>query len=240
MPYDAGNADHRDVPFLNQPSTRRTALLIDAENISHRHAPQILRIAKSVGSLELRKAYGDFDRIDLQSWRESMRRHDIRPHSDYCYTTEKNSADQALIDDAGSLLGTGRFQAFVIASADSDFTEVVRRIAAAGAAPYGVGGARPSAAYRRALRRYFELPHIPTIKQFRDAVFDYQRRDPTSHNADVPVDNLRSMMFHLNRVSTVARDYGLSDFAALLQSAGFEVSSDRRPAIVRLGVPPPV
>ena len=226
--------------MTNPPAARRVALLIDAENISHRHAPQLLRIAKSVGSLELRKAYGDFNRSYLQSWREPMRRYDIRPHSNYRYTREKNSADQALIDDARCLLGTGRFHAFVVASADSDFTGTARRIVAAGAVPYGIGSARPNATYRRALRRYFELPHIPTIKQFRDAVFDYQRRDPTSHNADVPVENLRSMMFHLNRASTVARDYGLSDFAALLQSAGFEVSSDRHPAIVRLGVPPPL
>ena len=226
--------------MTNQPSTRRTALLIDAENISHRHAPQTLRIAKSVGSLELRKAYGDFNRSWLQSWREPMRRYDIRPHSNYRYTREKNSADQALIDDARCLLGTGRFQVFVIASADSDFAEIAHRIAAAGAVPYGIGSAGANAAYRQALRRYFELPRIPTVKQFRDAVFDYQRRDPTSHNEDVPVENLRWMMSHLNRVSTVARDYGLSDFTALLQSAGFEVSSGRRPAIVRLRVPPPL
>ena len=223
---------------MNQPATRRTALLIDAENISHRHATQILRIAKSIGSLELRKAYGDFNRSHLESWREPMRRHEIRRHLKYRYTTEKNSADQALIDDARCLLGTGRFHAFVIASADSDFTDIAHRIANAGAVPYGIGSAGANATYRQALRRYFELPHIPTIKQFRDAVFDYQRRDPTSHNVDAPVESLRWMMLHLNRVSTVARDYDLPDFAALLQSAGFEVSSDRRPATVRLGAPP--
>ena len=97
--------------MTNQPTTRRTALLIDAENISYRHAPQVLRIAKSIGSLELRKAYGDFSRSDLRAWREPMRRHDIRPHSNYQYTTEENSADQALIDDARRLLDTGRFHA---------------------------------------------------------------------------------------------------------------------------------
>ena len=162
---------------MNQPATRRTALLIDAENISHRHATEILRIAKSIGSLELRKAYGDFNRRHLESWREPMRRHEIRRHFKYRYTTEKNSADQALIDDVRCLLDTSRFHAFVIASADSDFTDIAHRITNAGAVPYGIGSAGANATYRQALRRYFELPHIPTIKQFRDAVFDYQRRD---------------------------------------------------------------
>ena len=225
--------------MTNQPSTRRVALLIDAENVSYRHASQVLRIAKSIGSLELRKAYGDFSRSYLRSWREPIRRHDIRPHSNYRYTTEKNSADQALIDDARCLLGTGRFHAFVIASADSDFTEIAHRIVAAGAVPYGIGSTLSNATYRQALKRYFELPNIPTIKQFRDAVFDYQRRDPTSHNVDVPVENLRWIVSHLNRVSTVARDYGLSDFVALLQSAGFEVNRDGRQPIVHLDAPPP-
>ena len=230
---------HLQVPLTNQPSTRRVALLIDAENISHRHAPQILRIAKSVGSLELGKAYGDFNRSYLHSWREPMRWHQIRPHSKYRYTTDKNSADQALIDDTRCLLGTGRFRAFVIASADSDFTGIARRIVAAGAVPYGIGSAHASATYREGLKRYFELPNIPTIKQFRHAVFDYQRRDPTSHNVDIPVENLRWMMSLLDRVSTVARDYGVPDFLTLLQSAGFVVTRKGRQAIVRLDSPPP-
>lgn len=224
--------------MAEKPSTRSVALFIDAENISHRHTPAILRIAKSFGSLELRKAYGDFNRSYLQSWRKPMSRFEIRPHSKYSYTTEKNSADQALIGDVRSLLGTGRFQAFVIASADSDFTEIANRIAATGAVPYGIGGANANATYRQALRCYFELPHIPTIKQFRDAVFDYQRRDQTSHDVEVPVESLRSMMYHLKCVSCVARDYGLPNFAALLQSAGFDVKRDGRQPTVRLGVPP--
>ena len=164
---------------------------IDAENVSYRHAPQILRIAKSLGSLQLKKAYGDFTQSWLQSWREPMDRHQIRPHNKWPYTTEKNCADQALIDDARSLLGTGRFQAYVIASTDSDFTAIARRVVAAGAVPYGIGDASAKTPYREALRRYFELPHIPTIKQFREAVFDWRRRDFTSHNVDVvPVEYL--------------------------------------------------
>ena len=169
-----------------------------------------------------------------------MGRHQIRPHSKYRYTTEKNSADEALIDDARCLLGSGGFHAFVIASTDSDFAGIAHRIVAAGAVPYGIGSARVNAPYREALRRYFQLPHIPTVKQFRDAVFDYQRRDPTSHNADVPVENLRWMMSLVNRVSTVARDYGVSDFVTLLESAGFAVEGKGRQAIVRLAAPPPI
>ena len=226
--------------MTKQSSTRRVALFIDAENISHRHAPQILRIAKSAGSLELRKAYGDFNRSYLRSWREPMCRHQIRPHSNYGYTTEKNSADQALINDVRSFLDTGRYQAFVIASADSDFTDLAHGIIAAGAVPYGIGSAAAKDNYRQALRRYFELPHIPTIKQFKEAVFDYQRRDPTSHNVDAPVENVRLMMSLVNRVSLVARDYGLPDFATLLQSAGFEVKGKGLQRTVRLSVPPPL
>ena len=227
--------------MTSQPSTRRVALLIDAENISYRHAPQILRIAKSLGSLQLKKAYGDFTQSWLQSWREPMDRHQIRPHNKWLYTTEKNCADQALIDDARSLLDTGRFQAYVIASTDSDFTAITRRVAAAGAVPYGIGGASAKTPYRETLRRYFELPHIPTIKQFREAVFDYRHRDFTSHNVEVvPVEYLRTMMSLFNRASTVSRDYGVSDFSALLQSAGFDVEREGGRSMVRLDAPPPL
>lgn len=218
---------------------RQVALLIDAENLSYLHAPQILRHANSLGKLALKKAYGDFRRAHLQSWVEPLREHAIRRHSGYSYTKEKNSADQALIDDARGLLGTRRYQAFAIASTDSDFTDIACEIVAAGAAPYGIGSAGAKAAYKRIWQRYFELGNIPTVRQFREAVFEYQRRDTTSHNVRVPVDNLEMMMFYLNRVSTDPRDYGCSDFAVLLSCAGFDVDSSGPYATVQLDVPPP-
>lgn len=218
---------------------RQVALLIDAENLSHLHAPQILRHASSLGKLALKRAYGDFEQTYLQSWVEPLREHVIRPHSGYSYTKEKNSADQALIDDARCLLGTGRYQAFAIASTDSDFTDIAREIAAAGAIPYGIGNANAGTSYKRVWRRYFELRHIPTIRQFREAVFEYQRRDTTSPNVPVPVSNLEMMMHHLNWVSIHPRDYGCSDFAVLLSCAGFDVDRSGPNVTVRLHAPPP-
>ena len=218
---------------------RRVALLIDAENISYLHAPQILRHAASLGKLVLKKAYGDFHSGYLQSWRESVRKHGIRWHLGYSYTKEKNSADQALIDDVHCLLGTGHFQAFAIASTDSDFTDIAHEIEAAGAAPYGIGNTSAKMDYKKVWRRYFELRHIPTIRQFKEAVFEYQRRDPTSHNVRTPIHNLEMMMFHLNRVSTNPRDYGCTDFAALLFCAGFDVDRSGPQATVRLDAPDP-
>ena len=221
------------IPPTPRTAPRQVALLIDAENLSYLHTPQILRHAASLGKLALKKAYGDFGRDHLQSWVESLREHAIRPHSGYPYTKEKNSADQALIDDVRCLLGTRRFQAFVIASTDSDFSDIAREIAAAGAAPYGIGNAGAKVAYKRVWQRYFEVSHIPTIRQFKEAVFEYQRRDPTSHNVRTPIHNLEMMMFHLNRVSTNPRDYGCSDFAALLSCAGFDVDLSGPQATVR-------
>ena len=225
-------------PPTVQRAPRQVALLIDAENLSYLHAPQILRHASSLGKLALKKAYGDFRRAHLQSWVQPLREHSIRCHSGYSYTKEKNSADQALIDDARCLLGTGRYQAFAIASSDSDFTDIACEMAAAGAVPYGIGSAGAKATYKRIWRRYFELHHVPTIRQFKEAVFEYQRRDPTSHNVSVPISSLEMMMFCLDLVSIEPRDYGCSSFATLLSRAGFDFDSSGPYATVRLDSPP--
>ena len=213
--------------------SRCVALLLDAENISHRHAAQVIRHAKSLGNLKLRRAYGDFRRPHLRAWVEHLDRHGIKRHVNYQYTTEKNSADRALIADARRLLAAGRYQAFVVASTDSDFSDLAREIESCGTAAYAIGSLSAGSRYREVWRRYFELPFVPTVGSFRNGVRDLQSRDPTARDARVSVANLRAMLSHL-KTNVVAADYGFASFAALLDAAGFTVKGKGERAIVHL------
>ena len=212
---------------------RRAALFIDAENVSYRHAAQMIRHSKSVGDLQLRKAYGDFGRPHLRPWRGKLKRFDIRSHTGYHYTTERNSADQALIEDVRAILGTGRFQAFVIASADSDFSELARQIEGTGAYAYAVGHSNAGPRYRKLWRRYFDLSLTPILPHFTEAIRDLQRRDVTARNACCPVTMLRSTLFHLG-ANVNARDYGFPNLEEMLAAAGFAVFKKGKVAMVRL------
>lgn len=212
---------------------RRAALFIDAENVSHRHAAQIVRHSKSVGDLKLRKAYGDFRRPHLKSWLNQLTRFDIRQHSGYRYTTEKNSADRALIEDVRTLLGTGQFQSFVIASTDSDFSELARRIADADVDAYAIGNSNARTKYRELWRRYFDLPSTPTLSHFTEAIRDLQLRDTTARDAHVPVASVRFMLSHLG-ANVVAKDYGYPSLKAMFAAAGFLVHGQGERAVVHL------
>ena len=202
------------------PDSRRVALLLDAENISHRHAAQVVRHAKSLGDLELKRAYGDFRRPYLRAWVEHLDRHGIQRHVNYQYTTEKNSADRALIADARTLLADGRYQAFVVASTDSDFSHLARDIESCGASAYAIGSLSAGTRYRELWRRHFELPFVPTVGSFVNGIRDLQSRDPTARHTRVSVANLRAML-SLLKTNVVAADYGFASFDALLDAAGF-------------------
>ena len=220
-------------PNRGAETDRRTALFIDAENVSHRHAAQVIRHSKSVGDLQLRKAYGDFDRPHLKAWLEQLDRLGIRSHSGYRYTAEKNSADRALIEDAAAILGQGRFDSFVIASSDSDFSELARQITGAGVKAYAIGNSNVGARYRKLWRRYFELPSTPTLSHFIEAIRDLQCRDATARNAHMSVANTRATLSALG-ANVVAKDYGYPNVEALLAAAGFAVEGRGKGAMVRL------
>lgn len=217
----------------SQRPNRRAALFIDAENVSHRHAAQMIRHSKSVGDLQLRKAYGDFRRPHLKPWRDQLKRFGIRQHTGYRYTAEKNSADQALIEDVRAILDTGRIQAFVIASADSDFSELARQIEDAGAYAYAVGHSNAGPQYRNLWRRYFDLRLTPILPHFTEAIRDLQRRDATARDACCPVTVIRSTLLHLG-ANVNARDYGFRNLEELLAAAGFAVFKKDKVTMVRL------
>ncbi len=123
-------------------NTRRLAVLIDADNTSHRHAGDLLEEVARYGIPTVKRAYGDWTTPRLGGWKDELNRNAITPVQQFAYTTGKNSTDSALIIDAMDLLYTGDLDAFAIVSSDSDFTRLVTRLRESGRTVYGLGRRR--------------------------------------------------------------------------------------------------
>lgn len=104
----------------------RLAVLIDAENMPHTLAHDILRAAGQLGNPLLRRAYGNF--LNCAGWVAALTDHAITPCQVFPKVAGKNSADIALVIDAMDLLASGQVDGFCLVSADRDFTRLAMRL----------------------------------------------------------------------------------------------------------------
>ena len=107
---------------------RRVAVLIDAENIAPKYLPIVLSEANNLGSVNIKRIYGDWTMPQMSSWRNVILDNSIQPIQQYSNVSGKNSSDSALIIDAMDLLYQGRFDCFCSVSSDSDFTRLAARL----------------------------------------------------------------------------------------------------------------
>ena len=119
--------------------TKRIALLIDCDNVSHTAIEGVLEELAKHGTVNVRHAHGDWKSPSLSGWAEELHPHAIRPMQQFAYTKGKNATDSAMIIDAMDLLYSGNINAFALMTSDSDFTPLVLRILESGFPVYGFG-----------------------------------------------------------------------------------------------------
>jgi uncharacterized protein (TIGR00288 family) len=119
--------------------SKRIALLIDCDNVSHNAIEGVLEELAKYGTVNVRHAHGDWNNPSLSGWAEKLHPHAIRPMQQFAYTKGKNATDSAMIIDAMDLLYSGNVDAFALMTSDSDFTPLVLRILESGFPVYGFG-----------------------------------------------------------------------------------------------------
>lgn len=119
--------------------SKRVALLIDCDNVSHEAIEGVLEELAKYGTVNVRHAFGNWDSTCLKGWKEKLHPHAIRPIQQFAYTKGKNATDSAMIIDAMDLLYSGNIDAFALMTSDSDFTPLVLRILESGMPVYGFG-----------------------------------------------------------------------------------------------------
>lgn len=154
------NIDHAPA----QSPSRRIALLIDADNISHNQIATILAELAKYGTANIRRAYGDWGSPSLKGWKEKLHDFAIRPIQQFSYSVGKNATDIALVIDAMELLYTQKLDAFCIASSDADFTPLIMQLKANGHEVYGFGDRKTPPPFVAACTTFLFLdPLEPTL-----------------------------------------------------------------------------
>lgn len=121
------------------PETKKIALLIDCDNVSHNSIEGVLAELAKYGMVNVRHAHGDWNSPSLSGWITKLHPNAIRPMQQFAYTKGKNATDSAMIIDAMDLLHSKTVDAFALMTSDSDFTPLVLRILESGMPVYGFG-----------------------------------------------------------------------------------------------------
>ena len=118
---------------------KKFAVLVDADNISHRKIKDILDEIANYGTPTIKRIFGDFTNPKFAAWKEVLLENSITPIQQYAYTTGKNATDSALIIDAMDILHKEGVDGFCIVSSDSDYTRLAGRIRESGREVLGFG-----------------------------------------------------------------------------------------------------
>ena len=133
------------------------ALLIDADNASADSLDPVLTVLAELGTVNIRRAYGNWQKPALKGWTAVIHRYAIEPQQQFDLTKGKSSTDMKMIIDAMDLLYRGNVQGFGIMSSDSDFMPLAMRIRQEGLPVYGFGTQRTPESFRQACSRFIDV-----------------------------------------------------------------------------------
>ncbi len=137
--------------------TGNVALLIDADNAGAAYLDSVLTVLAEFGTVNVRRAYGNWQKPGLKSWEKLLMRHGIEPFQQFDITKGKNATDMRMTIDAMDLLLRGRITGFGIMSSDSDFMPLAQRIRQEGVPVYGFGTDRTPEGFRESCTRFIDV-----------------------------------------------------------------------------------
>jgi len=223
---------------------KKIAVLIDADNAQKSKIKFILEEISTHGHIITKRAYGDWSHETLKNWKKDLNELAIQPIQQFAYTTGKNATDSAMIIDAMDLLYTGKFDAFVVISSDSDFTKLATRLRESEIFVFGVGEAKTPISFRNAcddfiLTENLGEPKLVAKEQktkgkaktkkvtLNDEIVTLLNKSHEKYQDDDGWVNVSSAGTYIKRVKPDfdARTYGATNLPALIKSldANFEM-----------------
>ena len=133
------------------------ALLIDADNASPEHLDEVLLVLGELGTINIRRAYGNWQKPALKNWGTLTGRHSIIPVQQFDVVKGKSVTDMRMTIDAMDLLYRGHIDGFGIMSSDSDFLPLAQRIREDGLPVYGFGTAKTPVSFQQSCTRFFDV-----------------------------------------------------------------------------------
>jgi uncharacterized protein (TIGR00288 family) len=229
------------------------ALLIDADNASPVHLDEVLLVLGELGTINIRRAYGNWAKASLKGWGELTGMHSILPVQQFDVVKGKSATDMRMVIEAMDLLFGGRVDGFGIMSSDSDFLPLAMRIKQDGLPVYGFGTAKTPISFQQACSRFYDVAALANEKgdaleappaaegqravdaellQVLGAAFKASKRDEDGYAS------LAELGQRAKAVSSFAvRNYGftrLSDLIKAVPNFDVKTGSDGRLAVKRL------
>ncbi len=138
-------------------SDSNIALLIDADNASPEHLDEVLLVLSELGTINVRRAYGNWTKASLKGWGDLSSLYSIVPMQQFDVVKGKSATDMRMTIDAMDLLYRGNVDGFGIMSSDSDFLPLAQRIRENGSPVYGFGTGKTPLGFRQACTRFFDV-----------------------------------------------------------------------------------
>ncbi len=173
----AGHRDERGGDAENN-----IALLIDADNASPDHLDEVLLVLGELGTINVRRAYGNWAKASLKGWGNLTGMHSILPVQQFDVVKGKSATDMRMVIEAMDLLFGGRVDGFGIMSSDSDFLPLAMRIKQDGLPVYGFGTAKTPISFQQACSRFYDVAALALNEQ--DAL-----EQPLSSKGTLPLDD---------------------------------------------------
>ena len=141
------------------------ALLIDADNASPDHFDEVLLVLGELGTINIRRAYGNWAKASLKGWGNLTGIHSIVPMQQFDVAKGKSATDMRMTIDAMDLLYRGHVDGFGIMSSDSDFLPLAQRIREDGLPCYGFGTAKTPQSFQQSCTRFFDVAALARDKE---------------------------------------------------------------------------
>ncbi|MDO4896381.1 MAG: NYN domain-containing protein [Moraxella sp.] len=147
----------------------KLAVLIDADNTSHKNIGLVLQEIAKYGVPIVKRVYGDWSsEIDengkptnrLHVWRDVSLSYAITPVQQFAYTKGKDATDMILIINAMDLLYGNQLDGFCIISSDSDFTPLASRIRESGLTVFGFGKKQTPSPFINACDKFIYIENL--------------------------------------------------------------------------------
>jgi uncharacterized protein (TIGR00288 family) len=213
---------------------KNIALLIDADNASPEHLDDVLLVLGELGTINIRRAYGNWAKASLKGWGQLTGLHSIVPMQQFDVVKGKSATDMRMTIDAMDLLYRGNIDGFGIMSSDSDFLPLAQRIREDGLPVYGFGTAKTPLSFQQACTRFFDVgalvlddeeqleqpaiskgqrPVDPELLQVLGAAYKASKRDEEGYTS------LSELGQRAKAVSSfAARNYGFTRLSDLIKA----------------------
>ena len=216
------------------------ALLIDADNASPDAIDPALTVLAELGTVNIRRIYGNWSKPALKGWSDLVHRYAIQPQQQFDVTKGKNATDMRMTIDAMDLLYSGKVDGFGIMSSDSDFMPLAMRIRQEGVPVYGFGNGNTPQSFRQACTRFIDVSVLIASKTGAGEAIQHKPVDPDllalltdAYNSVTRDENGFVSLSSLgqragNRSSFDVRNYGFKRLSDLIQTIPNFIT-ERRP-----------